>query len=584
MQKFLQSLEKKLIKKGFANIKVSLVNESVLLEGEVDSLDQKLEAGYIAAGFPFNQVISNVSIKNLKEEPFPKASLTDESLNGSIYDVVIIGAGVIGCSIASKLSAYNLSVLLLEKESDVGMHASSRNDGVIHPGIAAKPGSLKAKYNVRGNEAYTKLCEDLNVPFFRPGSLIVFGSSALRLLLPIFKMRARANGVKGTRYISRKSLMRKEPYIEGKQYGAFYMPTTGQLSPYRLVVALAEHAVENGVKVSLDTLVSGFEKDGDGIYSVATNKGSIKAGLVINSAGAWADKIAEFAGDKFYSLHFRKGVDVIVDRKKAQFLNHIMARPSFNLAKTKTKGGGLIKTIEGNVLIGPTAHEVVEREDYSTSSVDISQLSNHFKLNKKIEVSDIITFFAGVRACTYKEDFIIEKSKRVRNFIHVAGIQSPGLASAPAIAEDVVNMSLDILSSKMVIDKNPNYSEKRKFSIPETRSMDAKHLEELVKKNPKYGTIVCRCEQISEGEIRDVFRSPLVPVSLDSIKRRTGAITGRCHGGFCTPRIFQIIQEETGLPVEAITKKGGRSPVILKKTKGDIDYSYVKTSAQEDVQ
>jgi glycerol-3-phosphate dehydrogenase len=573
MSSFVHSLEKNLKKKNLNNVECAYDGRSIILTGNVDTWDEKIEAGYIAARFKCKGVVNDIIVSGVVLDDLKVPEVVDNSLDKQYFDVVVIGGGVTGTFAAREFAKWNLSVLLIDKEEDFAKHASSRNDGVIHPGFAAKPGTLKAELNVKGNEAYTQVAKDLKISFHRPGSYVVFESPLLLLAYPFLKLRAIKNKVPGTKFISRKKMIQLEPWLDGPVYGAFHMPTAGQLSPYRLVVALAENCIENGVQISLNTAVTGFDFDGKDIKHVLTNRGKIGAGLVVNAAGVWADTVAEYAGDKFYSLHYRKGVDVIVDRKKSDYLKHIVARPSVKTAGGKTKGGGLIKTVENNILIGPTAYEQPQREDYSTRPEDIAQLQRHFDLNKKINRSDVITYFAGIRACTYKEDFIIEASEKVGNFIHAAGIQSPGLAAAPAVAKRIVNIGNNILKTKKEVKENPDFNPERKFFIPQTRTMATSELEKLIAKNPLYGKIVCRCEQVSEGEIRDVFKSPFPPTSLDGIKRRTGAISGRCHGGFCTPRIIQIFKEETGLDYTEISKKGPDSRLIYGRTKENITYN-----------
>lgn len=363
-----------------------------------------------------------------------------------------------------------------------------------------------------------------------------------------------------------------EPNLIRRQFGAFFIPTAGMLSPHELTLALAENAAANGVSFFRGTEVTGFSQNEAGISGVETTRGRVGAAIVVNAAGCWADHVAGLADDRFFSLHFRKGVDCILDKKTGNLISHIMAMPRLMQAKEKTKGGGLVLTIEGNILVGPTADEVPFRDVYETEPSDIERLIHHFDLVPKLSLSDVISYFSGVRPCTYDEDFIVAPSDRVRNLIHVAGIQSPGLASAPAIAEDVVSMVKTVREAQgLKLEANPSFDPKRKRPV-RMAELSPEEQAAAVGTNPGYGRIVCRCECVSEQEVRDALRSRVPARTLDGIKRRTRAGMGRCHGGFCTPRILEIMADELSLPVEAIEKAGPGSPVLLGRTKDEASY------------
>jgi len=555
-------------RKGFSNIEIREERNSIVLEGILDAWHEKIEAGYAAARRGYKGVVNDIEVEGIEEPPLPLPGYTDGLLEGKYFDAVVIGGGIIGTAIARELTRTNLSVALLEKEDDVAMHASSRNDGMIHPGFAPSPGSVKAGCNVRGNEMYTEVCRDLDVPIKRTGSLVLFHNSCMALLVPFFKRRCRQNGVRGARYLTRSEVFAREPYVSAEQHGAFFLPTTGQLSPYRMTLAYAENAVTNGAAVFLRTGVSGFEMDGDShIRGVKTNRGTLKAGIVVNAAGVWSDVIAGLAGDRFFSIHGRKGVDALLDTYTQSYQSTVSAFFRLSHLTSKTKGGGVVPTVEGNLLVGPTAFETADREDYSTSEEDIDELLSRFSVNTKISRKDIITYFAGIRACTYEEDFIVEASERVNNLVHAAGIQSPGVASAPAIAEDVAALCKEIGERDIKrIEPNPRFDPKRKGPV-QMKLLKDDDRALLIRKNPSYGRIVCRCEEISEGEIRDVLRAPLPIYTLDGIKRRTRAGMGRCQGGFCTPRVMEILHEETGEKLTEITKKGMGSNLLYRPTK-----------------
>ncbi|MDY3938977.1 MAG: FAD-dependent oxidoreductase [Spirochaetia bacterium] len=560
-----KQIAKKLASKGISVVE----NEfSVVLFGETDSWSEKVWAGALAARLGTKPVVNRILCRN-GEEP---AGLTlppviDQSEEGKEYDVAVIGGGVVGAAVLRELSKWNVKAVLLEKECDLAFHASGRNDGMIHPGFAAKPGSKKAFYNARGNAMYTQLTRELKVPFFRPGSMILLANPLYRLAVPYMLRRARKNGVPGCRYLSKRELYREEPNLVCDAAGGFLMPTSGQLSPQKLVCALAENAVNNGAAVRLETAAVDFRLEAGRITRIVTNRGTIGVRAVINAAGGWADIVAAKACDPLYTLHFRKGEDLILDKKASAFIRRIYAMPRLSQLKSKSKGGGLVPTVEGNVLVGPTAHEVCSRDDYSTARDDIVELGKHIRLNGKLSERQIITYFGGVRACTYDEDFIVRPSERVPNLFHLAGIQSPGLASAPALAEEAVRWVIGYLSAEKPVEPNPTFNPIREDKRYDYDLMNDEEKDAFIKKNPLYGKIVCRCEQVSEGEIRDVLRSPVPPTTLDGIRHRARAMTGRCHGGFCTPKIVRIMTDEMRCAAVGIVKKNRFSPLFFGDTK-----------------
>ena len=545
--------------------------KSILLEGRVPSWQDKIDFGYLAAKAGYKGVVNDLEVAGAEWARAERLSAVegapgDRPLEGQRFDVAIVGAGVIGCAIARELSKWNLKTLLVEKEGDVAVHTSSRNDGMIHDGFAAKPGTLKAKYNVLGNRMWEPLARELGIDFQRPGSLIVYSSMVIAALYPVFAARARANGVDGWERWSPSRLRAEEPNITDEQHGAFFLPSAGIISPYTATVALAESAAANGVRVMLETCVLGFEREKDRITRVLTSRGDFRASVVVNAAGNWADVVALFAGDRFFSLHQRRGVDMILDRATGELQRHILGMPAISQAKSKSKGGGLVKTVEGNILVGPTAVEAPGREEYATSSPELRELDKHFKINKRLFPSMAITYFAGVRPCTYEEDFIVERSVGVRNLVHAAGIQSPGLASAPAIAAEVARLALEALSETEKVSPKAVFIARRE-ARPELRRLPLEERAALIGKNPAYGRIVCRCEEVSEGEIRDALRSLVPATTLDAVKRRVRPGMGRCHGGFCTPRVMEILADELKIPLWEVTKKGPGSRIALGETK-----------------
>ncbi|MCG8514035.1 MAG: FAD-dependent oxidoreductase [Halanaerobiales bacterium] len=540
---------------------------SIVLEGIVNSWEQVVAAGNLAAGKGYKGVVNRIEVKGLPTERIRKPDWRDHHLNQRRVDVLVIGGGIIGSAIIRELAKWELSVLLVDKEGDLAMHTSSRNDGMIHPGLLPKPGSRKAYFNVRGNELYSRVTKELNVDFTRPGSFILYDQWAMKLLYPLIKLRARRNKVKDLRLIGRDELQQLEPGLAPEIRGALYIPSAGVLSPYKMTIAYAENAVANGAEVSLNTMVEAMEKKGDEITAVKTNRGKVFPRIIINAAGVFSDVIADLAGDQFFTIHPRKGEIILLDRKKGELIKAIYSRPEFNRIKGSSKGGGIIKTIEGNVLIGPDAYEQPYREDFTTNRENILALLERFlPIFPELSAKDVITYFSGIRAATYEEDFIIEKSEYVQNLIHAAGIQSPGLASAPAIAEEIEKLTLELLSGQKRVKARVGWNPVRK-AIPELSKMGARSRGELIRKKPAYGEIVCRCEEISRGEVIDALQSPIPATTLDAIKRRVRAGMGRCQGEFCTPLLIKIMEEE-GFDIMEITKKGNNSYLLLEETKG----------------
>jgi len=541
-------------------------NGSIVLEGKALSWDQVVAAGKLAAGKGYRGVVNKieyVSAPSLKPS-LPKVQ--DSKLQGRHVDVLIIGAGVVGSAIARELSKWNLKIMLIDKESDVALHQSSRNAGVAHPPIAPKPGSLKALYNRRGLELLPHLSKELDFPFKQIGMTILVPHRLYKIGLPIIFSRMKQNGVNQFKFLSGDNIRSVEPFVTDKAAWAIFLPEGGILDPFNMTLAFAENAVENGAEVSLETAALSINMEHGSIVSVTTNRGTVYPRVVVNAAGIWSDLIAEMAGDMFFTIHPRKGETVILDKKKGKFARTCLSMPSLAQTSSDTKGGGLIPTVDGNILLGPNAHEVPEREDYSTSTTGIEEVLNkQMGLIKGLSPSDVITYFAGTRAATYEEDFIVERSKRVQNLVHVAGIQSPGITAAPAIAEDVASMCLEILASQIDIKPNPKFS-------PMRRSFDFKGLtleekQKVIRENPDYGVVICRCEGVTKGEIEALFSSPIPPTTLDGIKRRSRAGMGRCQGGFCTPFVLEIMKEKLNLPPTEITKKGGKSFVVSEYTR-----------------
>lgn len=563
-----KKLEKQLAKQQYTNITVSETGSCIRLEGEHDSWEDIVQIGRRAAKLGYKGVLNDITLKGFVPPAIRASNKRDNALAQKQPDVLVIGGGVIGCSIARELAKWDLDILLVEKESDVAMHASSRNDGMIHPGIASHPGTLRGDLNVKGNEMYTQLCRDLSVPFERLSNFILYANPLFGFGARFYLMhRAKKFGIPG-RQVKRPLLTQLEPNLTDEARGAFEFPTSGVLSPYKLTVALAENAVENGVQISFDTIVEDILTKNGKIESVVTNRGTLHPRLVINAAGVFSDIVAEMAGDRFFSIHPRKGQCAILDTKQGPRVQRSMGLVGMSILTSDTKGGGVMRTIDGNVLVGPDAYEQPLREDFSTSRENMDALLNkHLKLIKGFSKADVITYFAGIRAATYEEEFVIEASEKVQNLVHAAGIQSPGLAAAPAIAERIVQLSLPRLRQTMQVAPNDAFNPVRN-AAPVLAKMTLAEKQALIKANPNYGIVVCRCEGISKGEIEAAVNSPVPATSIDAVKRRVRPGMGRCQGGFCMPLVTQIIAEQTGVAMEQVTKSGGDSELLV-QTSGE---------------
>lgn len=562
-----RQLERLISKTIAEDVTCSLENGAVKLEGNVNDWQKIVWVGQKAAEYPYRGVINRLQTKEKKNRLFSKPENSDTALDGRSPDVLIIGGGIIGSAIARELSRYQLDILVIEKEYDVAIHTSSRNDGMIHPGFAPKIGSLKSTYNVKGNQMYTQVAKDLGVPVIRHGSYVLFDKSYLKPAKHYMLSKAEKAGIPGARYMNRKALEEALPYLSDELRWGVHFPSAGVTSPYKMTVAYAENALMNGAEIALNTAALEMNTYDGKIQAVKTNRGTIHPKLVVNAAGTFADIIADMAGDQFFTIHPRKGEVALLDKKTGKYLHGILGRPAVGFGKRLSKGGGVIRTPEGNLLIGPNNYEVEDREDYSTSRESLDRmLKKQLPMIPQLKKSDVITYFAGTRASTYKEDFIIEASEKVTNLIHVAGIQSPGFASAPAIAEEGSRLCRFLLEKEMKLEVNPRFDPIRKAPV-DLLGLSLEERGKIIKSNPDYGTIICRCEEISKGEIIDALNSPLQVASVDGVKRRTRAGMGRCQGGFCMPHVMEIIHEEKGVALDAVTKKNEQSKLLYKETK-----------------
>ncbi|MFV0497857.1 MAG: NAD(P)/FAD-dependent oxidoreductase [Candidatus Fimivivens sp.] len=478
-----------------------------------------------------------------------------------MYDIVIIGAGVTGCAIARALSRYHASVCVVERCEDVCCGTSKANSAIVHAGYDAPTGSLMAKLNVEGNRLMGALSDDLDFSFRRNGSLVVCMSEDGRANLNALYQNGLANGVAQLRIIDSEELRALEPNISPRAVAALYAPTGGIVCPFGLTIALAENAHANGVEFKFNTEVLQLTSDKN-VWTLETNQGKIQTKYVVNAAGVYADIIHNMVSAKKIHITPRRGDYCLLDKSTGGFVE----RTIFQLPDQYGKGVLVSPTVHGNTIIGPTAIDIQDREGTNTTAQGISELINKANITvNNLPIRQVITSFAGLRAHEDGHEFVIGEVEDAPCFIDCAGIESPGLSSAPAIGI----MVSDMLCEKLHLTPNPNFNGKRKGILdPKTLSKDAHAL--LIKEKPAYGNIICRCENISEGELLDAIHRPLGATSLDGIKRRTRAGMGRCQAGFCSPRTLEILSRELGLPQGEITKCGGDSKLIVGTSKDSL--------------
>ena len=480
-----------------------------------------------------------------------------------MYDIIVIGAGVVGTCVARELSKYQANVCVIDKADDVASGTSKANSGIVHAGYDCKPGTLMAKLNVRGNELLYQLAEELDFPIKKNGSLIVCTIESERGKLDVLLDQANANGVPDARTVERDELLEMEPNLTPNAVAALYVPTGGIICPFNLAIAMGENAAVNGVEFKFETEVKNIVKK-DGYYELDTNKGVLETKAVVNAAGVYADVMHNMVSDKKMKIVARKGEYLLMDKELGDYFKATI----FPLPGPMGKGVLTAPTIHGNMFVGPSATDIEDKEGVNTTQEiidDLVQKASASHLTKdRLPMNKVITSFAGLRAHEEHHEFIVEEVADAPGFFDAAGIESPGLTSSPAIAE----MLVGLIQDKYNFPKNENFIAKRKGIVHmEDLSMEEKN--EMIKKNPQYGNIVCRCEMVTEGEIVDAINRPIGARSLDGVKRRTRQGMGRCQAGFCTPRTMEILSRELGIPMTEITKKGEGSNMLVGKIKED---------------
>ncbi|MCK8826685.1 NAD(P)/FAD-dependent oxidoreductase [Natroniella acetigena] len=475
-------------------------------------------------------------------------------------EVLIIGGGVVGTAIARELSKYRLDVILVEKEADVCTGTSKANTALLHAGFNADVNTLKGKLNVRGNELYHQLEKELDVPIKWIGALVVAKKESDMDKLEELLENGQQNGVPDLEIIERKELFELEPNLNPDSIAALYAPTAGIVNPFELTVAFAENAVENGVEVLLESEVLDIEEQDD-YKLVRTAQGDIEAELVINAAGLYSDKLANMVGSDDFEITPRKGEYYLYDKKLDIDVNHTI----FPVPTEVSKGIVITPTDEANLLIGPNVEEVEDKSDLANTREGLDKVMRGAQETiSDLGMNGVIKEFSGLRAAIKEtEDFLIEASEKVRGFINVVGIQSPGLASAPAIAEMVVEIVKDEYG-QLELDTDFNSDHQ---GIPRFRHMSHQERAKLVEQNEDYGEIICRCESVTKGEIIDAIRGPIGARTVNAVKRRVRPGAGRCQGGFCEPKVVDILAEELGIEQTEVKLEGKDSQLLIEPAK-----------------
>lgn len=472
-----------------------------------------------------------------------------------MLDVAVIGCGIIGANVAYLLSQYKLNTAILEKENDVSMGTTRANSAIIHAGYDPEPGTDMARLNVRGNALTRRQCEDFDVKFHAVGSLVLaFSAQEMETVQHLYENGV-ANGVPGIQILTKEETRKKEPALSENVCGALYAPSAGIVEPWDLALALAEAAVRNGVKLHLETEVTGAEKI-EGGWRLHTTQGDIEAKYIVNAAGVDSDTVAAMAGEPGFTILPNRGEYYLLDKSQGGLVHHVI----FQCPNKDGKGVLVAPTVHYNLIVGPNA-EQCERGDVSTQADSLAFVREKaVRSVPSINFRENIRNFAGVRANSDQPDFIIEQT--ACGFITLGGIKSPGLSSAPAIAEDAMQL---LYQAGLHAEKKETFvctRKKRRFNL-----MTPEQKAQAIRENPLYGRIICRCETVTEGEIVDALHGPIPPRTIDGVKRRCTSGMGRCQGGFCGPRVHEIIARELGIAQSEVLKDKAGSYIITGRTK-----------------
>ena len=474
------------------------------------------------------------------------------------YDAVIIGAGVSGAAIARELAKYEARVCVLERCEDVCCGTSKANSAIVHAGYDARPGTLMARLDVEGSYMIPQLARDLDFLYRNNGSLVLcMHEEDLPLLRELYE-RGRRNGVSALRMVTREEILAMEPHVREDVVAGMEAATGGIVCPFGMNIAFAENAAENGVEFRFDTTVTGFTHTREG-WTVHTNQGDVEARTVINAAGVYADVLHNMVSTHKLHITPRRGDYYLLDKTTGGYAHHTL----FQLPGKYGKGVLVAPTVHGNTIVGPTAIDIDDRDGVNTTAEGLEQVMRKAaNIVKDAPLRQVITSFAGLRAHEDGHEFVIGEAEGAPGFFDCAGIESPGLSSSPAIGRMVAEMVRD----KLLLRRKASYKATRR-GIVNPAELPFEERRVLIEENPAYGRIICRCEGISEGEILDAIHRPLGARSLDGVKRRVRAGMGRCQGGFCAPRVMEILAQELDLPMEEITKSGGGSRLIVGENK-----------------
>lgn len=478
-----------------------------------------------------------------------------------MYDVVIIGAGVVGCATARELSRYKLKTLVVERESDVCAGTSKANSAIVHAGFDAMPNSLKGKLNGKSNLMFDKLSEELDFKFKRNGSLVLcFNEKDIDKLYEL-KKRGEENGVPDISVITGDEVRKMEPNVTDKVVAALYAPTGGIVCPFTFTIALAENANTNGVEFKFNSEVVNIKKNTD-YFTIVTEKESIDTKMIVNAAGLYSDKMNNFVSEEKLEIIPRRGEYNLFDK----YAGELVSKTLFQLPTSLGKGVLVTPTVDGNLLVGPNAVDIEDKEDLGVTRDGLDEIMEKALLSVNSLPSNlIITSFSGLRAKSQEDDFIIGEVKDVKGFINAVGIESPGLTSAPLIGEMIRDIILDRLNPEINKDFNPIRKAIKNFN-----EMSLEEKRQAIKENKHYGSIVCRCEMVTEAEIMQAINRPLGATTLDAVKRRTRAGAGRCQCGFCITRIMEILNSEKKIPLTEIKKFNRNSKILVGKLKEDL--------------
>ena len=470
-------------------------------------------------------------------------------------DVVIIGAGAVGSALARELSKYQLDVTVIEKNSDIGGDSSKSNSAIIHTGYDAAPGTLESQLVVAANPMYDEICRDLDIPFKRIGAVLPAFTDEQMEQLPAIKHKAMMNRVYDVYYKTREELLEMEPELNPEVKGGLYIPRESIIDPFLFCIALAENAADNGVHFMLATKVIGIEQKDGAVTMVKTDKGDIECKYVINAAGLYCDEVASFVGKNTYTVTPRKGQFYILDKKTSCQVRMIV----LPIPTKITKGKLMCPTMHGNMLVGPTAEDMLDKTDKSTNAEGLESIATEVRrMIPRVNLRDTITQYSGLRAQRNPEGLNIDMYDDLKGYVNISGVRSTGLTNSVAVAAYVVDL---LIQSGMKATPKTDFIKTRK-GTPHFAELSGEEKAALIAADPRYGNVICRCETITEGQICDAIHRTLGATTVDGVKRRVRAGMGRCQGGFCGPRVIEIIARELGISPDEVCKNDKGSEML----------------------